>query len=381
MTTAIQLRDVILQGEITPDTKQSEALLVLQSMSDELIATSSFSQVSVNNDIKDEKSFFSFFKKEVTTSTNSQSSLPKAVKGLYLWGDVGRGKTWLMDQFYNYLPLTEKRRVHFHAFMLEVHKKLQDLPSQPDPLALVGEQMAKEIRVLCLDEFHVMDIADAVILHGLLKALFEQGVTVVTTSNRQPDDLYKNGSHRERFLPAIELMKRYTQVFHLSELVDYRLLRNTRKNVFFIPHNESTNQHLKKFFDDVSGADMSDKKTIKILGRNIPVLLSAKGCVWFDFDTLCKGMRSNSDYIQIAQRYDTVILSEIPELHEGEEGPARRFLNLIDAFYDQHVFLILSSYVELKDIYTGSLLVFEFERALSRLHEMQSESWWLKHAS
>jgi len=233
--------------------------------------------------------------------------------------------------------------------------------------------------LLCLDEFHVMDIADAVILHGLLKALFENGVTVITTSNRHPDNLYKKGSHRERFLPAIALIKHYTHTFHLDDHVDYRLQRKRLKNIFFIPHNQETNAQLKSHFyalDKHAHSEVSTQGIIKILGRDIPTLLSDKDSVWFSFDTLCRGMRSNSDYIEIAQRYKTVILSEVPELHEGEEGPARRFLNLIDAFYDQHVYLILSSYVELDTMYTGSLLSFEFERALSRLHEMQSESWW-----
>jgi len=393
MSNNVQLLEKIQKGPIEPDLKQSEALFILQEISDKLVEAAKASSLATslalsshnsNEHLKKESktkfSFLSLFKAE-TPQQESQVDTHdiKAIKGLYLWGDVGRGKTWLMDQFFTSVAIQNKRRIHFHAFMLQVHKKLQDLPSQPDPLALVGEQMAKEIRLLCLDEFHVMDIADAVILHGLLKALFENGVTVITTSNRHPDNLYKKGSHRERFLPAIALIKHYTHTFHLDDHVDYRLQRKRLKNIFFIPHNQETNAQLKSHFyalDKHAHSEVSTQGIIKILGRDIPTLLSDKDSVWFSFDTLCRGMRSNSDYIEIAQRYKTVILSEVPELHEGEEGPARRFLNLIDAFYDQHVYLILSSYVELDTMYTGSLLSFEFERALSRLHEMQSESWW-----
>ena len=378
MTQAFKLFDAIKKGGITPDAQQEFAIDILQKIGEQLINEPKFLPfVQQDQNQKNvEKSFFSFLKSSKTSTKKPIKTQHNFTKGVYLWGDVGRGKTWLMDVFYSALPLAKKQRIHFHAFMLQVHKELQDLPSQPDPLALVGKQMAQEIDLLCLDEFHVMDIADAVILHGLLKALFENGVTVVTTSNRHPDELYKNGSHRERFLPAIALIKLHCHIQQLDTNTDYRLLRQPQENIYFIPHTESTDQQLTARFTNFATSQANKEKTIKVLGREVPVLLSANDCIWFHFDALCRGMRANKDYIEIASNYKTVIVSEIPELHEGEEGPARRFLNLIDAFYDQHVYLLLSAHIELDAIYKGELLVFEFERALSRLHEMQSRSWW-----
>ncbi len=309
-------------------------------------------------------------------STQLQSSSSRHVKGLYLWGDVGRGKTWLMDQFYDTLGAIKKQRLHYHQFMENIHKALADLPAQADPLELVARQMAGQYRVICLDEFHVMDIADAVILHGLLRGLFENGVTLITTSNRAPDDLYKNGSHRERFLPAIALLKKNTTVFHLNNDKDYRLNRSIQQDVFFTPHDEAAQQKLSAWFAQITQGQTIKRTPIIVYGREIEVIQSADSVIWFDFDTLCRGPRASSDYIEIAKQYKTVILSDIPRLSVGEEGPARRFLNLVDEFYDQHVFLLLSSEVSLDQIYQGSLLDFEFKRALSRLDEMRSRSYW-----
>ena len=308
--------------------------------------------------------------------THLQNSSARHVKGLYLWGDVGRGKTWLMDQFYDTLGAIKKQRLHYHQFMENIHKALADLPAQADPLELVARQMAGECRVICLDEFHVMDIADAVILHGLLRGLFENGVTLITTSNRAPDDLYKNGSHRERFLPAIELLKKNTTVFHLDSDHDYRLNRSIQEEVFFTPNTDASQQKLSHWFDHFSDGETVTKTPVVLYGREIRVIKSADSVIWFDFDTLCRGPRASSDYIQIAKQFKTVILSDIPQLSVGEEGPARRFLNLVDEFYDQHVFLLLSSEVSLDQMYQGELLGFEFKRALSRLDEMRSRSYW-----
>ncbi|MEE9444569.1 MAG: cell division protein ZapE, partial [Cocleimonas sp.] len=359
MTQTFKLLEAIKKGGITPDADQRVAIELLQKIGEQLINAPEFVSLQEDNKPSAKKSFFSFLKPSKPESIEYKSAI---IKGLYLWGDVGRGKTWLMDVFYSTLPsfTIQKQRIHFHAFMLQVHKKLQDLPAQSDPLTLIGKQMAQEINLLCLDEFHVMDIADAVILQGLLKALFENGVTVITTSNRPPDDLYKNGSHRERFLPAIALIKLHCHIHQLDANTDYRLLRKAQNNVYFIPHIDTTNQQLTARFNDLTTSRTISGKNIKILGREIPIILFAKDCVWFHFDALCRGMRANKDYIEIAAHYKTVIVSEIPELHEGEEGPARRFLNMIDAFYDQHVYLVLSAHIELDAIYKGELLVFEF---------------------
>ncbi len=385
-----QFNELIQRTGITPDPAQVKAIeqleIILQQFNN-----SDNCVTAVNKNEENVKEQANTFWKNVGSLFSTWSAFSqknkinnKPVKGLYIWGDVGRGKTWLMDQFYASLSISQKLRIHFHQFMQQVHQRLEDLPTQPDPLEIIGHDMAKQYRIICLDEFHVMDIADAVILHGLLKALFENGVTLITTSNRQPDDLYKNGSRRERFLPAIELIKRFTHVFHLDAGQDYRLDHGIRSETFLFPHNDVTKAKLNKIFDryvafythnDVK-QDVITSKPIRINNRDIPVIKRAKSCIWFDFDTLCRGMRASSDYIAMAERYELVILSGIPLLKEGEEGPARRFLNLIDAFYDQHVFLVLSSSEDIKNIYQGNLLGFEFKRALSRLKEMQSHTWW-----
>lgn len=366
--------DFIEDGKITPDEAQSKAIIKFEEIHKALLEQNNTPPKNAENMRKEKKRGWnilsSFFKKEASGPAN-------IVKGMYIWGDVGRGKTWLMDQFYDSLMIEKKERIHFHQLMQQVHAQLEVLPAQPDPLVIIGTEMAQKYRLICLDEFHVMDIADAVILHGLLKALFEGGVTLITTSNRDPDDLYKDGSRRERFLPAIALIKQYTHVFHLDSGKDYRLQRGQRKDTFFIPHNDEAVKKLSTFFNDYSYPSKVSKEGIKIEGREIAVIRSSSKCIWFDFDTLCRGMRASTDYIAIAELYKVVIISKIPVLSEGEEGPARRFLNLIDAFYDQHVFLLLSSTEQFEKMYTGKLLGFEFERALSRLNEMESQSWWL----
>ena len=382
-----KLTDLIANGAIQPDSRQLEAIHLLEEIARQLaikqntetLLTTVASDTQEKNGIK---SLFPFkrlkYKKPLTVPPND-SQQPGFIPGLYLWGAVGRGKTWLMDQFYHSLKLDRATRIHFHEFMLDIHKRLQELPHQPDPLEIVGKQLAQKYDLICLDEFHVMDIADAVILHALLKALFENGLTIVTTSNRHPDELYKNGSHRERFLPAIALIKEYTTVFHLDTKKDYRRLQGKpQQDVFFIPHTTEVEHKLEDLFVSLSDSYPLPEDFIKINGRDIAVKRVSQSVVWFDFDTLCRGMRASSDYLQIAKNYQIVILSEIPRLHEGEEGPARRFLNLIDAFYDQHVYLILSSYSEIEKLYQGELLQFEFERAQSRLHEMQTDAWWQK---
>ena len=385
-----QFNELIRRTGITPDPVQLKAIEQFEIILRQLNKSDNGDTTFNNQEESLKGTTNNTFWKNIGSLFSSKSSSEKNkinkkfVKGLYIWGDVGRGKTWLMDQFYASLSISQKLRIHFHQFMQQVHQRLEDLPTQPDPLEIIGHDMAKQYRVICLDEFHVMDIADAVILHGLLKALFENGVTLITTSNRQPDDLYKNGSRRERFLPAIELIKQFTHVFHLDAGQDYRLDHGIRSETFFYPHNDVIQAKLNKIFDryvtfytrKAAKKDVITSEPITVNNRDIAVIKCAKSCIWFDFDTLCRGMRASSDYIAIAERYEVVILSEIPLLKEGEEGPARRFLNLIDAFYDQHVFLVLSSSEDMKNIYQGNLLGFEFKRALSRLKEMQSHTWW-----
>ena len=378
MTLEEQIYFMIKQEDLLYDKSQIEAVSHLQKIIQEAPNKAHKKPEKVK--------FYNFFSKKLSTTVDHASiKRNKNIKGMYIWGEVGRGKTWLMDLFYSKLienQATQKvQRIHFHAFMLDIHKQLKNLPSQPDPLITVAKNMSTLYEIICLDEFHVIDIADAVILHGLLNGLFENGVIIVTTSNRHPDELYKGGTHRERFLPAIELIKQFCIVYHLDSGSDYRKEKNQHKDVFFIPHKPETNTKLEALFQKYSKSNGFSIDAIKILGRKIPIVRSNKNCAWFTFDALCRGARSSGDYLYIAKSYKVIILSEIPVLHEGEEGPARRFLNLIDAFYDLHVHLILSSSVMIEKIYQGNLLQFEFERALSRLYEMRSQSWWKSFAT
>jgi len=409
MSTLTNILSLIKKSGITPDKVQLKAIKQLQKIADQIHEKSNHyyatqlttSSINIDDNLKNPsalinksiRNIFGFFsnkteyKIEHQTRSETQSIFPKKINGMYIWGEVGRGKTWLMDLFHKSLEITPAnsrsiQRIHFHEFMLLVHKQLQDLPTQPDPLEIVAKNMAQQYQLICLDEFHVMDIADAVILHGLLHALFEKNVTIITTSNRHPDDLYKHGSHRERFLPAIESIKKNMTVLHLDSGKDYRKESTQFEDIFVIPHNQKNDkkihEKLKLSFLKYAGISEYSTQPISIFGREIMVVQKTDRCIWFTFDILCRGARSSSDYLQIAKNYDVVILSMIPILHEGEEGPARRFLNLIDSFYDQHIYLVLSSAVEIENMYQGDLLQFEFKRALSRLHEMKSHSWWEK---
>lgn len=376
-----RIQSGIDNGEIVADPVQADALQHLQSISDHLHLTQA-------DFLKQNQSSLSVFAKRLgrlgtwralKQCVAEKSGDQRGGLGMYIWGDVGRGKTWLMDQFYQSIEFEHKRRLHYHQFMQEVHDALTHLPSQPDPLEVIADRLIRSYRLICIDEFHVLDIADAMILYGLLKALFERGMTVVTTSNREPDELYKHGSLRERFLPAIELLKRHTVVFQLDHPRDYRLGRESQEGVFYCPHDVAVEQTLNERFEQLVAPAEPRAKSIRLYGRSIPVVKAAKQVIWFEFDVLCRGHRSSQDYIRIAENYQTVILSAIPQMHRGAEGPARRFLNLIDELYDQHVFLIISSEVPLTSIYKGDLLRFEFRRAMSRLEEMHSRSYWQGH--
>lgn len=388
------LENQIQQGSIKYDPAQAEAIKLLDQIINQLQSSSKKTKgrQSLNN-INNSNALSLFHLSRWFSAKKPSHKIEKnTVKGLYIWGDVGRGKTWLMDQFYDAVDIQDKKRVHYHQFMQEIHRALASLYAQANPLDLIAKRMAEKYRLMCLDEFHVMDIADAVILHGLLRELFKQGVTLITTSNRHPDDLYKNGTHRERFLPAIALIKQHTTVFELDNGLDYRLNHRHQDNVFFTPQDRKkdisninnddanntdlSNNALMQIFEKYANNQQHTNIPIIVYGREIPVVRVAATVIWFDFNTLCRGPRSSNDYIQIAKMYKIVILSQVPVLHVGEEAPARRFLNLVDEFYDQHVFLILSSDVILEEMYQGDLLEFEFKRALSRLEEMQSRNYW-----
>jgi cell division protein ZapE len=303
-----------------------------------------------------------------------RNSAPE-IPGLYVWGGVGRGKTFLMDLFFETLPLDSKRRAHFHRIMQDVHHRLGALGDIEDPLAAVARDMAAEARVLCFDEFFVSDIGDAMILGRLLQGLFEHGVTLIATSNSRPDDLYRDGLQRQRFLPAIDALHRHTRVIELAGDTDYRLQLLQQAGTYMTPDDESARARLRELFRESASSKVEHDRKLEINGRALKTRRCAKGIAWFDFSELCDGPRSQADYIEIARWYPTIILSGVPQLDEFSENQARRFIALVDEFYDRHVKLILSAERPPDALYTGKRLRFEFERTISRLIEMQSTEY------
>lgn len=295
--------------------------------------------------------------------------------GLYFWGGVGRGKTYLMDVFYDCLPFEKKMRVHFHRFMQHVHRQLRDLPEQSDPLISVADNLAAETRVICFDEFFVSDITDAMILGGLFELLFARGITLVATSNIVPERLYENGLQRERFLPAIAMLQKYTQVINVDSGVDYRLRALEQAELYHSPLDTEADVSLQKSFESLAPESGQALEKIEIEGRWLQTRWSADDVVWFDFVELCDGPRSQNDYIELARIYHAVILSNVPQLGRASDDQARRFINLVDEFYDRNVKLVVSAAVPLTELYSGGRLDFEFERTQSRLLEMQSHDY------
>ncbi|MDG4561272.1 MAG: cell division protein ZapE [Candidatus Competibacter sp.] len=303
------------------------------------------------------------------------AAAPSAVRGLYLWGGVGRGKTYLVDTFVDALPLEHKQRIHFHSFMRAVHAELKALKNQQDPLRVVARRFAEQARVICLDEFFVADITDAMLLYGLLRELFNQGVTLITTSNIPPDDLYKDGLQRARFLPAIELLKQHLDILNVDGGVDYRLRYLEKAEIYHSPLDERAEQILNDVFDNIAPEPGHRGGDVEIEGRYIPTLREADGIVWFNFRAICDGPRGTTDYIEVARCYHTVLISNVPAMDWQMENQARRFINMVDEFYDRGVKLILSAATSPLELYQGEKLKFEFQRTVSRLQEMQSHEY------
>ncbi|MEG1713004.1 MAG: cell division protein ZapE [Citrobacter sp.] len=297
------------------------------------------------------------------------------VRGLYMWGGVGRGKTWLMDLFYHSLPGTRKQRLHFHRFMLRVHEELTALQGQSDPLEVIADRFKAETDVLCFDEFFVSDITDAMLLGGLMKALFARGITLVATSNIPPDDLYRNGLQRARFLPAIEAIKQYCDIMNVDAGVDYRLRTLTQAHLWLSPLNEETQQQMDKLWLALAGTKSEHAPTLEINHRPMPTLAVENQTLAVSFTTLCVDARSQHDYIALSRLFHTVLLSDVPVMTSLMESEARRFIALVDEFYERHVKLVVSAASPLYEIYQGGRLKFEFQRCLSRLQEMQSEEY------
>ena len=298
------------------------------------------------------------------------------IRGLYLWGGVGRGKTYLMDTFFESLPFEQKMRLHFHRFMRRVHAGLKTYDGEKNPLEKVADGIASEARVLCFDEFFVMDITDAMLLANMLRALFERGVTLVTTSNIVPDDLYKDGLQRSQFLPAIDLLKIHTEVVNIDGDIDYRLRTLERLELYHCPWDSQAESIMNNSFERlVPDKDEIQRDTgLEIEGREINVVAVAEDVIWFDFYALCDGPRSQNDYIELACEFHSVLVGNIPVFSKRDDL-ARRFINLVDEFYDRSVNLILGAEVELAKLYASGRLSFEFQRTQSRLLEMQSSEY------
>lgn len=356
-------------------------------------------------------------------SALGSKSASEPVRGIYLWGGVGRGKTWMMDLFFQSLPFPERRRRHFHRFMHDVHAELKALHEREAPLEAVAERIAANTRVLCFDEFFVSDIADAMILGGLFAALFKRGVTLVATSNVEPGNLYKDGLQQQRFLPTIDLLQQHLDVIAVDGPTDYRLRRLTQAGTYLPSDAPDTLQRLQELFDELADHDGDDvghpsgtvsradaiptgargdrpsppngstrtvnqsgrpwpsrtpvdpDRSMEIEGRRIPIIRERGGLVWFDFMALCSGPRSQEDYIEIARNYQSVIVSNIPVLDSLQEDEARRFVALVDELYDHNVNLIVSAAAPPVELYRGDRVAFQFERTASRLIEMQSEEY------
>ncbi|MFT3897446.1 MAG: cell division protein ZapE [Thermomonas sp.] len=299
-----------------------------------------------------------------------------AIPGLYLWGGVGRGKTFLIDLFYDQVPIAQKRRTHFHRFMREVHERLREHAGERDPLAIIAREWRASLRVLVLDEFFVGDIGDAMLLGRLLERLFDEGVVLVTTSNTPPPELYKDGLQRARFLPAIDAIERHCHVLELAGATDYRLRELVRSPVYRAPLDAGSDAWLEQRWHALGGDDGHRDAGIVVDGRRIPVRARSRGLAWFDFDALCEGPRGAGDYIEVAREFHTVLLGGVPVFDDERNDAARRFITLVDELYDRHVNLVCTADAAPAVLYRGERLAAAFERCASRLTEMQSSEYF-----
>lgn len=327
-------------------------------------------------DLQKKPSTKSLFTKTLNSVKNIFSAPSQThVQGLYFWGGVGRGKTYLVDTFYDCLPFENKMRVHFHRFMHRVHDELQQLHGQQDPLKLIAEKFSKETCIICFDEFFVSDITDAMILGTLFEELFARNVTLVATSNIIPNDLYRNGLQRERFMPAIHLINKYTDIVNVDSGVDYRLRTLEQAEIYHSPLDNEANENLTRYFKQLSVEVGQENTAIEINHRQLPTIQVSDGVVHFDFSVLCESARSQSDYMELSKVYHTVLIANVKQMNVDCDDAARRFIAMIDEFYERNVKLIISAEVDMGELYSHGGLVFEFKRCLSRLQEMQSHDY------
>jgi len=351
--------------DIVYDAAQEQAVNGLQLVFDALIAR--------------ENSIFSSVVKKIKMALGLKI---EPVCGVYLWGGVGRGKTYLMDLFFKSLPGNKKKRLHFHHFMRLVHAELKNIQGKNNPLKHVATRFSAHFSVLCFDEFYVNDIADAMLMASLFHYLFEQGVTLVATSNIHPENLYHNGLQRTSFLPTIALIKKYTKIMELKEGCDYRLQFLEGAHIFQFPLDEEANSTLYHYFEHLASHNVLKNQKINILGRDIPTILMSSNVIWLDFSSICQGPRSQYDYVEISMLFHTVIISNVKRLDDFENDTVKRFIMMVDEFYERHVTLIMSLECAVEDLYQGKILSFEFERTLSRLQEMRSKKYLaLQHLS
>ncbi|MGY8525205.1 cell division protein ZapE [Paracidovorax citrulli] len=299
---------------------------------------------------------------------------PEVPRGVYLWGGVGRGKSFLMDSFYLCVPVVRKTRLHFHEFMREVHRQLEELRGRPDPLDELAKRIARKYRLICFDEFHVSDVADAMILHRLLDQMFANGVQFVMTSNYRPDQLYPDGLHRDRILPAIALLEKKLDVLNVDAGIDYRKRTLEQVQAYYTPLDAQASAALRDAFTSLAGV-ADESPLLHIENRELRALRRADGVVWFDFATLCGGPRSQNDYLELAERFHTVILSDVPKMEPRMSSEARRFTWLVDVFYDHKVKLLMSAAVPADELYVEGQMANEFHRTVSRIIEMQSREY------
>jgi len=352
-------QQLLLENKLVADPKQAKVVQALQSLHDELMD----SRANGLNII------------DRLTTLISNNKGEQAIQGLYIWGGVGRGKTFLMDLFFNNLHSQKKLRLHFHRFMQQAHTMMKTYRSEPDPLRLVAAEFATKAEILCFDEFFVNDIGDAMILAGLLKGLFENNVALIATSNVEPCQLYKDGLQRERFLPTITLLQQHTRIIHLDGEIDHRFEFLQKNDLYNSPINVDSHDWLEHTFLNLA-TERSNESWEKLIinDREIQSIRHADGIAWFDFKELCDTPRNASDYIAIAKEFNTVLLSHVP-VFEDKDDQARRFITLIDEFYDRNVKLILSAEATADKLYTSTRLKDEFTRTTSRLTEMQSHNY------